>query len=389
MTTGPRRVPLAEVGDLITPGKPLPFRVLDSLGRLLLAAGHVVQDARQLAALLERGACVEYEDAVAVRRARAAAAAGAGFTASVHKKTWFERLDGQVMALDALLRGLGRDPGQAAQIEQFAAEHAELVERHPDAALFLVVRHDDKRPSQYSITHALHTATVLLLTARQLEWPPERTATAVKAALTMNCAMTDFQSKLAEQRDPPTRKQIEQVRAHPHASAQLLRDSGVADAEWLAAVEGHHERDGGSGYPSGLALVDEMLHALRAADVFVAKITPRALHPALPPQAAARQLFQEQQGGRVAGALIKALGIYPPGDLVRLKNGEAAVVVRRAAAGGGGVVAAAVLGANGKPVPGMPKRDTGLPEFAITGALADRSGLPRILPEQVFGLLDG
>lgn len=387
MTTSSRRVPLAEVGDLITPGRPLPFRVLDSLGRLLLAAGHVVHDARQLAALLERGACVEYEEAVAVRRARAAAG-GTGFTASAHKKSWFERLDGQVMALDALLRGLGRDPGQAAQIEHFAAEHIELVERHPDAALFLAVRHDDKRPSQYSVTHALHTATVLLLTARQLDWPPERTATAVKAALTMNCAMTDFQSKLAEQRDPPTRKQIEQVRAHPHASAQLLRDSGVADADWLAAVEGHHERNGGGGYPRGLAQVDEMVHALRAADVFVAKITPRVLHPALPPQTAARQLFQEAQGGQVAGALIKALGIYPPGDLVRLKNGEAAVVVRRAAAGGA-VLVAALLGANGKPVPGTPKRDTGLPEFAITGALADRTGLPRILPEQLFGVLDG
>lgn len=387
MGSEPRRIPLAEVGDLLSPGQPLPFRVLDGLGRLLLAAGHVVHDTRQLTALLERGACVEYEEAAEVRRSRAAAA-GTGLTPSVRNKTWFERVDGQVMALDTLLRGLGRDAGQAAQIGQFAADHIELIERHPDAALFLAVRHDDNRPSQYSVTHALHTATVLLLTARQLEWRPERSATAIRAALTMNCAMTDFQSKLAEQRDPPTRKQIEQVRAHPHASAQLLRDSGVADADWLAAVEGHHERKGGSGYPNGLAQVDELVHALRAADVWVAKITPRALHPALPPQTAARQLFQEEPGSRVAGALIKALGIYPPGDLVRLKNGEAAVVVQRAAAGKA-VAAAAVLGANGKPVPGAPKRDTGLPEFAITGALTDRTGLPRIHPEQVFGLLDG
>jgi hypothetical protein len=126
---------------------------------------------------------------------------------------------------------------------------------------------------------------------------------------------------------------------------------------------------------------------LRAADVFVAKITARALHPALTPQAAARQLFQEEPTARVASALIKAVGLYPPGDFVRLANGEAAVVVRRAVAGSA-VQAAALLAANGKPLPGAPKRDTALAEFAITGALADRQGLPRVLPEVVFGVLE-
>src|SRR5687767_6276889 len=147
MSTQAGRVPLAEVGDLINPGRPLPFRVLDSLGRLLLAAGHVVHDARQLAALLERGACVEYEEAAAVRKARAQAA-GSMPASSVRKKSWFEHVDAQVLALDGLLRALGRDPGLAPQIERFADEHIALTERHLDAALFLAVRQDERRASQ-------------------------------------------------------------------------------------------------------------------------------------------------------------------------------------------------------------------------------------------------
>ena len=55
---------------------------------------------------------------------------------------------------------------------------------------------------------------------------------------------------------------------------------------------------------------------------------------------AARQLFQEEQGGALAGALIKAVGVYPPGDLVRLKNGDIGVVqalaLRRHRGGGPG-----------------------------------------------------
>ncbi|HLL10066.1 MAG TPA: hypothetical protein VK570_03350, partial [Rubrivivax sp.] len=121
------RVRLAEVSDLISPGRPLPFRVLDGLGRLLLSAGHVVHDARQLASLLERGACVEYEEVAAVRKARAQG--GSGVTHSVRKKSWFEKFDAQVLALDTLLRALGRDPDWACRSK--ARRRAPRVDRAP------------------------------------------------------------------------------------------------------------------------------------------------------------------------------------------------------------------------------------------------------------------
>lgn len=92
----------------------------------------------------------------------------------------------------------------------------------------------------------------------------------------MNAASMSLQAQMAVQADPPTKKQLEQIRAHPALSAQMLRDSGVLDADWLAAVEDHHERAGGAGYPRGLAEVGEVAHLVRTADVFMAKITPRA-----------------------------------------------------------------------------------------------------------------
>jgi ABC-type phosphate transport system auxiliary subunit len=64
------RVPLAELADLMAAGEPLPFKVMDSQGRLLLAAGHRVLDPRQMAALLEREACADAAEVQAVRQAR-------------------------------------------------------------------------------------------------------------------------------------------------------------------------------------------------------------------------------------------------------------------------------------------------------------------------------
>jgi hypothetical protein len=382
----PRRVGLNEVGDLMAPGAPLPFAVLDNLGRLLLAAGQRVHDARQLNALLERGGCVNEDEAAAVRLARASGDAAAA--PAPRQRSWFDRFDRQTWGLDDLLRQLGRGERVAAQIEAFADDHIALVERQLDAALFVAVRQDDKRFALYSLTHAIHTATAVLVTARQLGWRADDTRRGVLVALTMNAAIVELQARMAEQSDPPSRKQLDQIRAHPQQSAQQLRAGGVADEVWLAAVEAHHERADGSGYPLGSTQAGPIAHVVRAADVFMAKISPRALRAPLPPQQAARQLFQEEKGGTVATALIKAVGIYAPGDFVKLKNGESAVVVQRAASGNVPPVAA-LLGATGRPLHGAPRRDTTLPEYMIAGALADHSGLPRVLPEQIFGILPG
>ena len=392
----PPNVPLGELMELTAPGAPLPFAVLDGMGRLLLAAGKQLQDADQLHALMERGGCVDPVEAETARAAARAAAGGAaaagggggpGSGPVVRQRTWFDRMERQIWSLDELLRGLGRGSTTAVQIEAFADGYIALVERHPDPALYLCVRQYDRRFALYALTHALHAATVSLLTARQLGWSPEAQRCAVRAALTMNASIVELQARMAEQNEPPNARQMAQIRAHPQESAQLLQKAGVQDADWLQAIEQHHERPGGGGYPQGLSEVGTQAHLLRASDVFTAKISPRAFRAPLSTQLAARQLFQEEKGGPVAAGLIKAVGIYPPGDFVWLKNGDAGIVVHRAAPGRGAVVVS-LFGANGRPVPGSPRRDTAQPEFAITASLAERANLPRVLPEQVYGLLD-
>lgn len=380
---------LTSVSDLIAPGVPLPFRVLDAQGRLLLAQGQAVMDLRQLQALLERGACVTFEEVQEERARRAAGGGGSGGpTLSTRRLTWFDRWERHLWSIDEALRLVAqqRQNGDVRDaLTQLATQQMAFVSSQPDAALFTLLRQDDRRLALYALSHARHTATLVQLTAGVLGWPEPRVRSVVSAALTMNTAIVELQAKMAELQEPPSKKQIEQIRAHPHRAAELLRAAAVDDAEWLLAIEDHHEQTGGGGYPRAIADPGEMARVLRAADVFAAKISPRAFRPALSPQLAARQLFQEEQGGAIAGALIKAVGLYPPGELVRLKNGEAALVVRRK---GAGLEVAILQAAGGRAVPGLPRRDTAAaPEFAVAGPLLERNGLPRLLPETVFGLV--
>ena len=387
MTEPRTRVPLVEVQDLISAGHPLPFRVLDSQGRLLLAAGQKIIDARQLEMMLERGACVDYGD-VQAERARRLVATQPAASPSQRQRTLFDAWEQETWGLDALLRRVGRDINLVASIEAFADAHIALIDKQADVALFVCIRQDDHRFALYGLTHSLHTATVAVFGARQLGWEPERVRRLVCAALTMNVSMIELQAHMAEQQEPPSKKQLDIIRAHTWRSAEMLRFSGVEDAEWLLTVEDHHEHIDGAGYPRGVTEVGEMAHLLRAADVFMAKISPRALRAPLLPQVAARQLFQSERGGPVAAAFIKSLGVYPPGDFVKLKNGEAAIVVQRATPGTATVVAV-LADAAGRTVHGAPRRDTSQPDWAIQGPLQDRRGVPqRVHPEQVYGLFD-
>ena len=96
----------------------------------------------------------------------------------------------------------------------------------------------------------------------------------------------------------------------------------------------HHETIDGRGYPAALR-GDAISHAaqvLSVADRYGAMATGRAYRPAALPNAVLRQLFMDKDkniDASLAGLLVKAVGIYPPGSLVALANGETAVVVKR------------------------------------------------------------
>lgn len=381
------RVPLGDVRDVIALGEALPFRVLDVQARLLLSQGQVVVSETQMEVLLERGAWVEYEAVQRVRQARDSAGSAPPVATTPRRSgTLFDRWEQQVWELDALMRKVTKHQPVAPELEALGASFVALVERDVDVAIFMAVRQEERRFALYALTHGMHTATLAVLTGRQLGWGDAGVACIARAALTMNVSLMEVQATMAEQKDPPTKKQMELIRSHPDRSVQMLRTAGVNDAEWLDVVANHHEQAGGGGYPRGLAEVSDSVRVLRAADVFSAKISARALRPALAPQQAARELFQQEAGSPLAGALIKAVGVHPPGELVQLRSGEIAIVKRRATKGPAPVVAC-LSKPNGQPTVDTPVRDTAQPEFAITGPFIDRARFPKVPPERVYGLI--
>jgi HD-GYP domain-containing protein (c-di-GMP phosphodiesterase class II) len=387
MTADIDRVPLQEVRDLLRLGEQLPFRVLDLQERLLLNAGHLLVSEAQFEALVDRGAWAERELVQAERLRRGgSAASGPGGDPARRAPTIFDRWEHEFWRHDQLSRGLARQEQPAAALSAYWQDLRALIDADPDIALYHCLRLSERRFALYAQRHAIHCAVVGLLAARLLGWSPEYIDSLACAALTMNLSMLELQAQLAEQEDPPNTRQRGQIRAHPEASEAILRSAGVTDEVWLSCVLQHHENAEGTGYPRGLKEVEDAARLLRAADVYMAKISPRAQRPAMSPLAAMRQLFQELPGDRVVAAMLKSVGVHPPGALVQLASGEVAIVVRRPTKGAQPQVAT-LSDRQGRPVAETQHHDSAVAEFAIKGPLEDARLYPRVLPERVYGLV--
>jgi hypothetical protein len=99
-------------------------------------------------------------------------------------------------------------------------------------------------------------------------------------------------------------------------------------------------------------------------------------------------LFQERPGDPLAMAMIKSLGVHPPGDFVALRSGEIGVAIRRPATGTHPVVAT-LSDKTGRPSLQTQIRDTSLAEFTVIGPPADFKLFGRVLPERVYGFVAG
>ena len=163
----------------------------------------------------------------------------------------------------------------------------------------------------------------------------------IGAALTMNLGSMALHDKMAGLAGPLPHSLRPQLMKHPSQAAEILMSAGVPKA-WSRAVLQHHENLNGSGYPSGLGRGNISLEArmLRLVDIFAARQRIRrgrgplywSISRARDLPGLTEQIFRADLDGldiSLARLLMGRLGLFPPGSLVRLSNGEMAIVSRR------------------------------------------------------------
>jgi putative nucleotidyltransferase with HDIG domain len=120
---------------------------------------------------------------------------------------------------------------------------------------------------------------------------------------------------------------------HCKLGVALLSEHPGMHEEVLRIVKEHHERADGSGFPAHLAndQISPLAQIVGIVDFYDSMVSRRGARPAMIPHDAVRQLFLAGEQGHFEKSLvelmIRSIGVYPVGSLVRLNTGEQAVVV--------------------------------------------------------------
>lgn len=274
------------------------------------------------------------------------------------------------------------------EIRRHARELIALAQADHDACLGLLRLLPMPDPAS---RQCLLAALVALDMAEQILPPDDpRLETIVCAAMTMNIAAMRLHAELAKQRTIDDETKREALARHPLDSFKLLEEGGLQDPVWLAAVKQHHENLDGSGYPNGLRgdEIGEDARLIRVADYFAAKIQARSYRPAMTSRDAYKHLFGSERNrldGHLAQLLLRRLGMYLPGSLLRLANKEIAVVTRKQNDGHTPGKVLAFLGPNGRLLKEPVARDTTSVHFATLNVTEPEHHWPEVRWETFWG----
>lgn len=336
--------------SLLRPNDPLPFAVYDAGGRLLLAAGQTVESVEKLKLIAASKLLVDETEALDWNRRLVAAMdqamrQGAALKdvvaarpepaakepAAAAEQTLLECWQQLVLQLEAALRDLTPDSDWRARLMGVHGRARALVAKRSDASLYTLVHEVGSSSRRYSCTHALLCMLICEQTAATLSWSSEWTDSLGRAALLMNVAMLRLQDMLANSPTPPSAEMRKDIQAHAENGARMLAQAGLPDRLCLEAVRLHHETSHEDVPLAQQPAATQVARLLRRVDIFAAKISRRESRPPMSPVQAAREACLGASGvpDEIGAALLKTVGLYPPGSFVELLSGELGIVIKR------------------------------------------------------------
>lgn len=207
-----------------------------------------------------------------------------------------------------------------------------LLQRDADVGLYLLFQLATNSSVGYSASHSLVCATLCHLLAAELKLDPRERDSLVHAVLTMNIAMTELQDQLALQTEKLSQPQLEAIRLHAAKGGLMLANSlGVSDPLWIEVVSSHHDE-----YTEKIQLAllpphKRLVRILRVVDRYAAMISPRKSREGRSATESVRTIMTgaNAYNDEVGHAMVRAVGLCPPGTYVRLEDNTLAIVMRR------------------------------------------------------------
>ena len=219
----------------------------------------------------------------------------------------------------------------AEQARELVEEISASVQRHPNALISLArLKHAD----EYTYMHSVAVCALMIALARQLGLDEPLVREAGLAGLLHDIGKMQVPMELLNKPGRLDEQEFARVREHPRRGLDILMLGRQVGALVLDVCLHHHEKLDGTGYPHRLAGEQISLFARMGAvcDIYDAITSDRPYKAGWDPAESIRRMGQwcgSHLDEAVFRALVKCLGIYPVGSLVRLESERLAVVVEQ------------------------------------------------------------
>lgn len=190
---------------------------------------------------------------------------------------------------------------------------------------------NEKLADETAYFHVLNVMVLSILLGRELKLPPEVLRVLGEAALFHDIGKLKVPESVLRN-DKRNRHEEDFFRLHTTYGREIARGLGSLPAPVCDVIEFHHERMDGKGYPKGLSgqHVPLLARLVGITNHYDNLCNPLSLDAAMTPAEALTHMFRNESEAwdkAMLQAFIRLLGVYPPGSLVQLSNGNIALVV--------------------------------------------------------------
>ena len=200
---------------------------------------------------------------------------------------------------------------------------------HPEVTLHVM---GEKCGGEDAYYHGLNTSILCMMLAKGLNFTSDQARQLGAGALLHDIGLMDIPDRVLKK--PPeeyTKPERDLRMMHVEYGVKIGKQLGLPP-EVLAVIAQHHELADGSGYPRGLKneQMTPLARVLAVVNAYDNLCNPLDFQHSMTPHEALSFLFAQRRGkfdGAVLQLMIRNLGVYPPGSIVRLSNEAIAIVV--------------------------------------------------------------
>ena len=183
-----------------------------------------------------------------------------------------------------------------------------------------------------SVLHAVNVSTLSMIIGRELQLSHDEIRFVGMAGLLHDLGEQRIPVRILRNRTHLSQEELQELQLHPDYTVEQLRRLCQFPSEILDIIRSHHERLDGSGYPARLrgSQISIPARILLVVDEYDSLVHKRRESESLMPAEALGQIYAKAKSHfpiDVVVALIKTVGVYPPGSIVELSDGKIGLVL--------------------------------------------------------------